>query len=336
MKNQDNLLISIIVPVYNIESFLHRCMASILNQTYPHLDIILVDDGSLDNCGKICDEYAEKDSRVTVLHKENGGVTSARRLGVKHSKGKYIMFADGDDVISQDCVESLLNPLADKSYDIVLGSLESVPPILKLHVPTEGLVSATDYLEYLLTGKVIWGVYCKIFKRILFEKEDPFAPDFIKLGEDAVMNVRIALEAKEIYFIDKIIYSYYLHSNSATSTLPVKFNESIVLLENMLKPIEEKGRVNEFKDSISSMKFKWWIHQIYNCQSLPFPNRYIVRLLKYVRESNTLLSGKGMENLIYKTLSWNLYIALFISYLVHGKVRLSKFYSYKFKSIFSF
>ncbi|OUQ56652.1 hypothetical protein B5E58_10530, partial [Tyzzerella sp. An114] len=95
----ENKKISVIVPIYNVEKYLNRCVDSIINQTYKNLEIILVDDGSPDNCGKICDEYAKKDNRIKVVHKENGGVSSARNVGLNIATGDYIGFVDGDDWI---------------------------------------------------------------------------------------------------------------------------------------------------------------------------------------------------------------------------------------------
>lgn len=100
-------LISVIVPVYNVESYIHRCIDSILNQTYVNLEIILVDDGSPDNCGQICDEYAQKDNRIIVIHQSNGGLSVARNAGLNKCTGKYIGFVDSDDCIHPEMYERL-------------------------------------------------------------------------------------------------------------------------------------------------------------------------------------------------------------------------------------
>ena len=106
-------LISIIVPVYNAEQYLEKCVNSIINQTYTNLEIILVDDGSPDNCGAICDEYAKKDSRIKVIHKSNGGVSSARNRALECLTGEYVAFVDSDDYIHQDYINVLYNALSD-------------------------------------------------------------------------------------------------------------------------------------------------------------------------------------------------------------------------------
>ena len=100
----DNDLISIVVPLYNVENYLKECIDSILTQSYHNLEIILVDDGSTDNSGKICDNYAKKDSRIKVIHKENGGASDARNYGIKEAKGKYIQFTDSDDFYDKNSI----------------------------------------------------------------------------------------------------------------------------------------------------------------------------------------------------------------------------------------
>ena len=107
-------LITVVVPVYKVEKYIDRCVTSIINQSYKNLEIILVDDGSPDNCGKICDDYARKDERIKVIHKENGGLSDARNAGINIAKGKYITFIDSDDYIKYDYVEFLYNNIEKK------------------------------------------------------------------------------------------------------------------------------------------------------------------------------------------------------------------------------
>lgn len=111
--------ISIIVPVYRVEKYINRCLDSILNQSYKNLEIILVDDGSPDRCGEICEEYAKKDSRIRVIHKENGGLSDARNFGMKYITGEYTLFLDSDDYIEKDCIETLLKIAQENNSDIV-------------------------------------------------------------------------------------------------------------------------------------------------------------------------------------------------------------------------
>lgn len=115
----DIITISIIVPIYNVEKYVRQCIESIINQTYKNLQIILVDDGSTDTSGLICDEYASIDDRIEVIHKKNGGLVTARKIGLQKAKGEYIGFVDGDDYIDDNMYESLLGYILKKDVDMV-------------------------------------------------------------------------------------------------------------------------------------------------------------------------------------------------------------------------
>ncbi len=114
-------LVSVIIPVYNIKDYIASCVDSVISQTYHALEIILVDDGSTDGSEKVCDEYGSKDKRVVVLHKENGGLSDARNYGFNHSKGEYIMYVDGDDLIHPDAVKILMENAASNGAEISEG-----------------------------------------------------------------------------------------------------------------------------------------------------------------------------------------------------------------------
>ncbi len=121
MNGNSEELVSVIVPIYKVEEYLRECVDSIINQTYKNLEIILVDDGSPDNCGEICEEYARNDSRVTVYHKENGGLSDARNYGMARSHGEYITFVDSDDVIKENFVEALMELIHKYNADIAVS-----------------------------------------------------------------------------------------------------------------------------------------------------------------------------------------------------------------------
>lgn len=124
--SQEKALISIIIPVYKVEKYLEKCIQSVINQTYENLQIILVDDGSPDNCGKICDEYAKKDHRIEVIHKSNGGLSDARNKGLEIAKGEYIGFVDSDDYIESDMYEVLYNLLKQYNIDVSICNFYTV------------------------------------------------------------------------------------------------------------------------------------------------------------------------------------------------------------------
>lgn len=118
MQNTNNELVSVIVPVYKVEPYLDRCVASILAQTYPNLEVILVDDGSPDNCPALCDAWAQRDARIRVIHKKNGGLSDARNVGLDAASGAYISFVDSDDYIAENFIETLYDLLHEYHTDI--------------------------------------------------------------------------------------------------------------------------------------------------------------------------------------------------------------------------
>jgi glycosyltransferase involved in cell wall biosynthesis len=165
-------LISVIVPVYNVEKYIERCLDSIINQTYNNLEIILVDDGTQDHSGDICDEYAKRDNRITVIHKANGGLSDARNCGIEHSTGEYLTFIDSDDYIDCDYVEFLFN-LVKKGYKLALCSLHVVYPkkskACDLGSGKEIVVSGKECIEMLCySEEVDTSAYAKLIHRSLF------------------------------------------------------------------------------------------------------------------------------------------------------------------------
>lgn len=204
-------LISVIVPIYNVEKYIDRCVKSICKQTYKNLDIILVDDGSPDKCGVICDAYASHDSRIVVVHKENGGLSDARNAGLSICQGKYVTFIDSDDYIEHDYIETLYTSLVENQADISIGDY--------LYETENGLV-INSYLNSgkvrILNQKEAIGELCKLklFSNSAWGKLYPteFFSDIRypkgKIYEDIPVTYRLILKAKRVVFCEKPIYHY--------------------------------------------------------------------------------------------------------------------------------
>ena len=162
-------MISVIVPVYNVEPYLQKCLDSILTQTYRDLEIILIDDGSTDRCGQICDEYAKADPRVSVFHTENRGLSCARNLGLQHAKGDWIGFIDSDDWIETDMFECLTKKAEETDADVIECGyiLEFVATSEKRQV-IEQTVYGMDAIKALIRGEIREQVWNKLWKRYLF------------------------------------------------------------------------------------------------------------------------------------------------------------------------
>lgn len=159
-------MISIIVPVYKVEPYLRQCVASILKQTYQNIEVLLIDDGSPDRCGEICDEYEKLDDRVKVFHTENHGLSAARNLGLREAKGEYIGFVDSDDWIEPDMYEVMLKRMRETGADIV--TCEYWPKSTETH--EEPVFAGTDGLKSLIQGAISNHVWNKLFLGRLFEK----------------------------------------------------------------------------------------------------------------------------------------------------------------------
>ena len=205
-------LVSIVVPVYNVESYIDKCIESLVNQSLKHIEIILVDDGSTDKSGHICDKYALSDNRIRVIHKINGGLSDARNEGIKVAKGKYISFVDSDDWISINMIESLYNLAESNDADIVQCDYIETYNEKETNETVDSNISTQCYngiqmLEYMHTDKygkciVVWNKLYKkeLFEEILFPKG--------KIHDDEFTTYKLFNIAKRIVDTDSIMYYY--------------------------------------------------------------------------------------------------------------------------------
>ena len=219
-------LISVIVPVYNVESYLHRCVDSILAQTYPNIEVVLVDDGSPDRCGEICDDYAQKDSRVIVVHRKNGGLSAARNSGLEVSHGEYIGFVDSDDFIHPEMYEQLYNditrfntPLAFCHTDVIRHGKGDG----KMYGPKSEVQSNTYVMRRALEESIWWSAWTKLYHRSLF---DNIRYPEGKTNEDLPVTIRIFDRCNQIAINYNKLYYYCIRENSITTSRlnPRKFD----------------------------------------------------------------------------------------------------------------
>lgn len=227
-------LISVIVPVYNVEEYLIECIESIKNQTYKNIEILLVDDGSKDTSGKICDDYLKKDDRIIVIHKENGGLSDARNIGIKNSKGKYLIFVDSDDTIDKDMCEVLYENIKKEKSDIAICELYSekkLENIKKLEIKN---LSSKEAIKEMLCQKLFdTSAGGKLFRKELFN-EILFPKG--KLYEDLGTIYKLFEIAKKITYISVKKYYYRRRPNSITTS---KFTDKQMDLFFTLEEIEK-------------------------------------------------------------------------------------------------
>ncbi len=207
-------MISVIVPVYNVEPYLVKCLDSIINQTFKDLEIIIIDDGSTDQCGSICDSYACSDSRIKVFHTENRGISSVRNLGIENARGEYVGFVDSDDWIEPDMYEILLNKAIETGADIVeCGFIREFSEESREIKYKNKNMTVSEAITCLLNGELFNAVWNKLWKKncignIRFSDS--------KVFEDILFTSRVFVNSNEVCSIDSVKY-HYLQRNSSLS-----------------------------------------------------------------------------------------------------------------------
>ena len=249
-------LISVIVPCYKVEKYLSKCVDSILRQSYQNLEIWLVDDGSPDKCGKICDDYAKRDNRVRVIHKINGGLSDARNVAIDQASGEWITFVDSDDFIADDYVETLYG-LAEKygcEVSVALFSTfyEGGKPNVSNLVEEEEKMEPVKAVEQMFYQKKIdTSAWAKLYHRRLFEDGIRYPKGL--LYEDLATTYLLMLKSNGVAFVNKVIYYYLLRASSIEGEYsPRKIQSGLsvaALMEahgDLLRPLEKAYRCRKF------------------------------------------------------------------------------------------
>ena len=243
MNNQP--LLSVIVPVYKVENYLQRCLDSIISQTYKNLEIILVDDGSPDNSGKICDEYVQKDKRIKVIHQKNKGQGAARNAGIGASKGELITFIDSDDWIECNMYEIMISKLRQYNLDIIKCAIvetdgsktkrELNHKTTKINVVISENIFDLYFTEF--TCKVIWnGVY----KRNIIENVE--YPEGL-VAEDNYVSGMYLHKAKRIMLIDNILYNYFINMSGVSKNKNINKFDICYCTKKLIDDLNADGKV---------------------------------------------------------------------------------------------
>lgn len=214
-------LITVIIPIYNVEQYLHQCVDSILNQTYKNLEIILVDDGSPDNCGVICDKYAKLDERIRVIHKKNGGLSDARNAGLNIMQGEYIVFVDSDDWMEPDGINYLYQLAEKNDADLVIGGVEKVEDesgkIIWTTRDTKPLFYAYQKSQEAMKDMFLNGCasWARLYKKSVHESiRFPVG----EINEDEAIVLNILDLCQKIVQTNHVVYKYRYRKQSITST----------------------------------------------------------------------------------------------------------------------
>jgi len=284
-------LISVIVPIYNAEKYLEKCLASITRQTYTCLEIILVDDGSNDQSKKICDSYAKKDERIQVIHKENQGVSAARNDGIKKATGDYIAFIDADDYIFPEYFDYLYVLLKKHDADIACCNLykmwdtETVPIFDDSEI--EMVFTAEEALQDFLYNKNITGhPFLKLYKRDLIGQL--FFPEKMYYGEDIFFVFHTLQKCRNVVYGSKVLYIYI--QNDASATHNFNLEKMVISWEMVQKEI--MGYTTKNHMLLSAASSRLFVHAIMYCCAIGKGREQVAfrdELLKAIRQYGNIV-----------------------------------------------
>lgn len=301
-----NSLISIVVPIYNVEKYLNKCINSIISQTYRDIEIILVDDGSPDNCPLICDNWKEKDSRIKVIHKKNGGLSDARNAGIENAQGNYICFIDSDDYIDNTYIEELYGEIVTKNVNISQCGIKYVDDnhriIKNIGYKNNCVLSGRKVIEdscneHFVENEVVWNRLYNInlFKELKFPKG--------KLHEDEYITYKLLYNEEKISIVSSCLYNYRQSSNSI-----MRSDYSLKRFEDFSEAYKEK--IDYFKNKndiiIYDMVIRSYLSNLSNIfikikKSIPNSQSYLRTIkkeykdyYKYIKKSRNI----GLKNKI--------------------------------------
>ncbi len=328
---KDKIKFSVVVPIYNIENYLNKCIDSLLAQTYGNLEIILVDDGSTDSCSSVCDEYAVKDNRIIVIHKENGGLISARQTGAIRASGDYVACVDGDDWVDEKYFEKFADIIDGHAPDIVCCS--NFTSDGENFTPTginieEGFYSKEDieqkifpfliedeYGRYFSTS-----IWAKIFKRELYLPQQTAVDKRIVIGEDSACVKPCVFNANSIYISSEPLYFYRYNPSSLT-----KSRKAFDWKGPLYIAMHYENQMDLGKGDLRAQVYRSTVHSLFNVAVSQFNRKEKYRTLAREIKENLKepFYRTAIENCKFRSKSGR--IALFA--LKHKSVMLMKLYN---------
>lgn len=279
-----NKLVSVVIPVYNVEKYLRKCVKSVVEQTYPHVEILLIDDGSTDRSGQLCDELQREDSRIRAFHKKNGGQSEARNLGVENAKGEYITFVDSDDWIDENAIERMVQCAQNVQAELVCcgyKELDESGKILKLTEQPEGVYNDEEALLLLLKGKAVHNmVGAKLLKRELAVRIK-FPQGCIH--EDDFVVFRWIYASNRIGIVKNAMYNYLRRPGS---TMMARFNEKRLVRIDAARELYQETLRHERKDiqRLAYVRYIEALRSMYICGMKYLGSGEISNLYPYKQE----------------------------------------------------
>lgn len=265
------IILSVIIPVYNTGEYLRRCIESVLNQSFKNIEVILINDGSTDNSGDICDEYSINDSRVKVIHKENEGVSIARNIGLDKAKGQYIGFVDSDDWLDRDMYQSMINNAYSNKADIVICDSNTIYDKKRRVIDTISLLNKSKSIDSCSISKELLlnlagSVWRGIYKKKLINDNNIRFPEGLKLSEDRVFNILAIGYSNSIYYDKVCRYNRLVRNGSAINSYHEDFLSVLIGARyHIRKAIDEAWQgQNELKNAYERQTVSFALIAIYN------------------------------------------------------------------------
>ncbi len=309
--------ISIIVPVYNVELYLRRCLDTIINQTLNEIEIILVNDGSSDNSLDICRYYERLDSRIIILDKKNEGVSSARNEGLKVARGEYIGFVDPDDWIDFNMYESMYTKAKTGNYDIVMCNYfleRKISEKVEINLSKKKFIGNDEILEWIIKNMIApvdlnsnqiciaGAVWRMIFRRNIILSNSICFKRNLMYGEDLIFSIESLVNCNRVYILDEYYYHYFKREGSATNIYRYNhFEEMLELEENIVEILKERQLYSEFENRVNIRHYLNYISQIQNLLKKGCPYSYKEKL-KFINE---FCSDTVVRNIVEKQKSYN-------------------------------
>lgn len=315
--------VSIIVPVYNVHSYLNNCLESLVRQTYKNIEILLIDDGSTDGSGNICDEWAVKDARIKVFHKENGGVSSARNVGIANATGEYLMAADGDDFCEETFVEKMYNAITNQDCDMALCGhcMEYTNKVINYETPYEtGIYDVKEIFSALFLAtknneskRLFAAFWAAILKRSIIEKYNLRCDTDVTRAEDLLFLLDYTGYCKKVAILNESLYHYIqresslVHTQYIVPTMPAI--QSLMYIQEQFIKISDNHNIDKELYMQSFLKlhlerFLWQITNIYNLKNTSGKKEKLA-LLKFILDNARLIEAiKALERNTYKKLSF--------------------------------
>lgn len=317
--------ISVIVPVYNSEKYLHKCIDSILGQTYTNFELLLINDGSTDRSGEICDEYAVNDERVRVFHKENGGVSSARNVGIDNAKGKYICFIDSDDWVYDRLLESFFILENDPETALLqqgFANEKKNGESTKTLVPNR-IVSPVEYSSFFYTFKFIrkWPfLHSKLFSNEIIQTKSIRFDEDVTYGEDLLFILDYLLFTTKIITVNKVGY-HYSYQEDSLSKFYYPYESENKRFESIINKVYKLDSKFNFDDKVRSLHQGFYANYLHRVMDSLYRTPHKINRnerIKILKDKNTVETRSWFKSWTH-SISFNMKIIkfLFVNKLIY-------------------